>query len=329
MKSATSSQRLTLLVLRDAQHGVKQIQLSKPVLMAVPAIAILSLSGLIVSMQIHSSQIINNLEQSIAIQNSTNMKLEMVVNDRDEAIKRLQSEILLLSNEAKDMKDQMQRVTELEEELELFIQKHTTSMSTESISTAAEPLTWEPSQPTGGEFIAVHEADLPTLTKETLDEFDELREMLSTMESHIPNTLEKAHATQKRLDGTPTAWPTSSRVLTSSFGYRSDPFNGSAAFHAGIDIAGRVGDPIYAAGAGKVIAAEKGGAKGKYVIIQHPGGLQTWYMHLNSYNVSSGEEVTKGAVIGTLGSTGRSTGPHLHFQVLKQNQTVNPLAYVK
>ncbi|MNW10087.1 Murein DD-endopeptidase MepM [compost metagenome] len=71
------------------------------------------------------------------------------------------------------------------------------------------------------------------------------------------------------------------------------------------------------------------GARGKYIIIKHTNGLETWYMHLNAMTVAVGDKVSKGQQIGMLGNTGRSTGPHLHFQVVKQNKAVNPLGYVK
>ncbi|MNI63760.1 Murein DD-endopeptidase MepM [compost metagenome] len=79
---------------------------------------------------------------------------------------------------------------------------------------------------------------------------------------------------------------------------------------------------------GEVTASEQMGARGKYIIIKHANGLETWYMHLNGMSVSAGDKVSKGQQIGTLGNTGRSTGPHLHFQVVKQNKAVNPLGYV-
>ncbi|MNN76846.1 Murein DD-endopeptidase MepM [compost metagenome] len=120
-----------------------------------------------------------------------------------------------------------------------------------------------------------------------------------------------------------------SKRLTSNFGYRTDPFKGSAAFHAGIDIAGKIGDPVYAAGAGKVITTDKDSSHGKYIVVEHPGGLQTWYLHLSSIDISTGDTVTKGESIGKLGNTGRSTGPHLHFEIVKQGKQINPLPYLE
>lgn len=199
-----------------------------------------------------------------------------------------------------------------------------------------------PSQ-VGGEYIAVYQNEAQHMVEETKDDFAEIHGMLDEMVKSITQTItqaehennvqanlqaKKARAEKAKLNAT-ALWPTTSRVISSSFGYRSDPFKGLSAFHSGVDIAGNLGDPIYAALGGEVMAAEQMGARGKYIVIKHSNGLETWYMHLKGMNVSAGDTVTKGQIIGLLGNTGRSTGPHLHFQVVKQNKTVNPLSYVK
>ncbi|OKP74520.1 hypothetical protein A3844_24455 [Paenibacillus helianthi] len=195
----------------------------------------------------------------------------------------------------------------------------------------------------GGEYIAVYANDPLKLVRETKDDYEEIRSMLDEMMSRIPVTIteaqkantakatlqaKKAIAEKSRL-APAVIWPTQSKVITSSFGYRSDPFNGTSAYHSGIDIAGSIGDPVYAAMDGVVTTAEQMGARGKYIIIKHDNGLESWYMHLNGMLVSPGTRVSKGQKIGLLGNTGRSTGPHLHFQVVKQNKPVNPLGYVQ
>ncbi|WP_438347574.1 M23 family metallopeptidase [Paenibacillus sp. FA6] len=331
MKSTKTKQPLTLLVLRDAQHSVKQIHISKPLLIIVPTVAILSLTGLIISMQVHSSQAISKMEQEMNLQNIANHQMEITVSNREEAISRLQNEIIQLSTDAHDMKDKMQRVSELEEELQTFIKKNDTSMIPDEVSSKSPTtnLANDLSTHVGGEFIAVQTSDIIDLSQETKDDFEEIRKLIHSMENNIPRTLEKAQATQDMLAGIPNMWPTSSHVISSSFGYRKDPFTRGAAYHAGIDISGNTGDPVYAAGAGKVLHAEQLGARGLYIQIEHPNGLQTSYMHLSKIEVAVGDLISKGEVIGKLGNTGRSTGAHLHFQVEKKNKAVNPLPYIK
>ncbi|MGN7763009.1 peptidoglycan DD-metalloendopeptidase family protein [Paenibacillus sp. 22594] len=215
------------------------------------------------------------------------------------------------------------------------------SFSAVSAAAASPDGTFTPQ--VGGEYIAVYPNDSLELVRETKDDYEEIRGMLDEMMSRIPVTIteaqkantakanlqaKKAIAEKARL-APAVIWPTQSKVITSSFGYRSDPFNGTSAYHSGIDIAGSIGDPVYAAMDGVVTAAEQMGARGKYIIIKHDNGLESWYMHLNGMLVSPGTKVSKGQKIGLLGNTGRSTGPHLHFQVVKQNKPVNPLGYVQ
>ncbi|MGG3281755.1 M23 family metallopeptidase [Paenibacillus solani] len=322
MKTAKRKQRLTLLVLRDAQHSVKQIHLSKPLMIAVPAAAILSIAGLIVSLQIQSAHSISELERQLTLKSLEALKMEVTVTDKDEAIERLNKAIIQLSGEAEQTKAQMERVQQLEQELQQFIQKHgSLSGQTSSIPDAAK-------EHVGGEFIAVHENEMLSVAKDAQDDFEEIQQLISRMERHIPRTLDQAQETQEKREGMPSLWPTTSKRLTSNFGYRSDPFTGRSAYHAGIDIAGKTGDPVYAAGAGVVTAAERSGARGLYIVVQHPNGLETWYMHLSKIDVSVGDHVGQGETIGKLGSSGRSTGPHLHFQVVKNNRTIDPMPYL-
>ncbi|MFC7678333.1 peptidoglycan DD-metalloendopeptidase family protein [Paenibacillus sp. GCM10028914] len=323
MKNKRRKQRLTLLVLRDAQQSVKQVHLSKPLMIAVPAAAILSISSLIVSMQIHSARTISQLEQQITLKSLESMKMEVTVTDKEEAIEQLNKAIIQLSSEAAQTKTQMKRVKELELELQQFIQKYgSPGEDTSSLSLDNGNI--------GGEYIAVHENEMLHLAEETKDDFEDIQNLIKTMESHIPQTLNQAEETQSKREATPTYWPTHSKRLTSSFGYRTDPFNGRSAYHAGIDIAGERGDPIFAAGSGTITTAERsGGARGNYIIVRHQNGLETWYMHLDSIDVNVGDQVEQGQQIGKMGNTGRSTGPHLHFQVVKNNQTVNPLPYLQ
>jgi murein DD-endopeptidase MepM/ murein hydrolase activator NlpD len=116
---------------------------------------------------------------------------------------------------------------------------------------------------------------------------------------------------------------------TSNFGMRTDPFTGAAAMHSGMDFRGETGTPIRAAGAGKVLRAEVAGGYGNLVEIDHGNGLTTRYAHLSAFDVKADQIVPPGAVIGRLGSTGRSTGPHLHYETRIAGEASNPLKFIE
>jgi murein DD-endopeptidase MepM/ murein hydrolase activator NlpD len=134
---------------------------------------------------------------------------------------------------------------------------------------------------------------------------------------------------ERALDGIPSVVPASVRSITSGFGYRRDPFNGHAAMHSGIDFKGAVGSPIFAAAEGRVTYAGWRGGYGKAVEVTHANGLMTRYAHLSRIDVKVGQMVAAGATLGGLGSTGRSTGPHLHFEVRINDRAVNPRPFLE
>jgi len=128
----------------------------------------------------------------------------------------------------------------------------------------------------------------------------------------------------------PSEKPVRTAAFTSGYGVRSDPFRGAAAMHAGIDLAGPVGTPIYATADG--VVAESGynsGGYGNLVKLNHGRGIETRYGHLSSIMVTPGQRVTRGQQIGRMGSTGRSTGSHLHYEVRIDGRAVNPIPFMK
>ena len=114
-------------------------------------------------------------------------------------------------------------------------------------------------------------------------------------------------------------------MITSRFGMRLDPFTKIQRFHNGIDFANRIGTAVLAAKSGKIAAIGTNPTWGKYIIIQHPDGYQTWYAHLNKILVNRNEDVRQGSKIAEMGNTGYSTGPHLHFSIFKNGEPVDPL----
>ncbi|MDR0598182.1 MAG: M23 family metallopeptidase [Treponema sp.] len=116
--------------------------------------------------------------------------------------------------------------------------------------------------------------------------------------------------------------------LSSSYGWRNDPISGARRFHAALDLAANTGTPVKASMDGKVSTVGLNSVYGKYIILSHDGGFQTLYAHLNTVAVAQGAYASRGSKIGEVGSTGYSTGPHLHFAVYKNGKPVNPLEYL-
>jgi murein DD-endopeptidase MepM/ murein hydrolase activator NlpD len=171
----------------------------------------------------------------------------------------------------------------------------------------------------------------PQNVKMSVDQFYALRSQ--AMSGRVTRAIEGGLSSSftgdwTRLADAPSLWPIEGRV-TSSFGERQDPFNGEGAFHAGIDIAAAYGSPVRAAADGDVTATRMGAGYGREVSIDHGHDLMTVYGHLSSMIVVPGQHVTRGQVIGYVGQSGRSTGPHLHYEVRVHMVPVNPHKYLR
>ncbi|MFV0436233.1 MAG: M23 family metallopeptidase [Desulfopila sp.] len=188
-------------------------------------------------------------------------------------------------------------VNELNQRSELF------DAMMAKIGVKIKPGTSKNTPNSGGPFIALQ----PGIQGELLDRADNVLETIKAIPLGRP-------ATGK---------------ITSRFGPRRDPINSKRGYHEGIDVKGNTGDDIYATGAGVVTRACRNGSYGNYVEIDHKNGYKTAFAHLEKYLVAVGDKVKRGQLIGYLGNTGRSTGPHLHYEVLYRGKPVNPLKYLQ
>ena len=154
-----------------------------------------------------------------------------------------------------------------------------------------------------------------------LDKIQNKAQELSALESIM---LSHHIAQESKLEGK----PISSGWLSSYYGIRKDPFNGKPAMHKGLDFAGKEGQSVFATGAGIIIWSGSRYGYGELVEIDHGGGFVTRYGHNKKVNVKIGDVVTKGQSIAVMGSTGRSTGPHVHYEVIRKGKQQDPLPYV-
>lgn len=164
----------------------------------------------------------------------------------------------------------------------------------------------------------------------------DLEELLDQLEQHLADREQQVQALtsvindrQVKKEVTPAGRPIKHGWLSSHYGWRTDPFTGRRDFHGGMDFAGKLGSPVVAAAAGVVTSTRRRSGYGSLVEINHGNGYVTRYGHNRKVLVHVGDTVEKGQVIAQMGSSGRSTGPHVHFEVLHYGKSVNPSRFVK
>ena len=160
----------------------------------------------------------------------------------------------------------------------------------------------------------------PTMT-ETFENYNYLR-------SSKLSRLEPSWSQRLQTNVIPSIWPIDGRLM-GGFGSRSDPFSGEGAYHTGVDISAPTGTPVHAAADGRVEFSGFYHGYGRVVILSHGGNYETYYAHLSAANVTEGQEIRRGEALGAVGSTGRSTGPHLHYEVRVAGNPVNPYRFLQ
>jgi murein DD-endopeptidase MepM/ murein hydrolase activator NlpD len=147
------------------------------------------------------------------------------------------------------------------------------------------------------------------------------------LENRLDNLGETFQEHKEQLDATPSLLPARGWI-SSGFAYRTDPFTNKRAWHNGIDVSSPIGTPVYAPANGVIAFRGYQGGFGNLLEINHGNGITTRYAHLSKFNVSKGQRVKRGDLIAFVGTTGRSTAPHLHYEVYKDEKALNPMKYV-
>ena len=151
-----------------------------------------------------------------------------------------------------------------------------------------------------------------------------LNDLLQGLQSRLQTVRSDVDKRNQLAAATPSIWPTHG-WLSSSMGNRADPFTGERDFHPGLDISADKGDPIYSTADGKVTHAASAGNYGNLVIVDHGYGIETRYGHMSAFKVTTGQVVKRGDLLGLVGSTGRATSSHLHYEVRANGRILNPL----
>ncbi|MCP2605114.1 M23 family metallopeptidase [Candidatus Aminicenantes bacterium AH-873-B07] len=167
----------------------------------------------------------------------------------------------------------------------------------------------------------------PPITNKSLQTLDLITQKAEGIEKNLSTLLKFFEKQTIKLASTPSIWPTRG-YISSAFGWRRDPFTGKKSFHKGIDIATRYGNPIVAPADGIVLATRYDKSYGKHIILDHNFGFTTIYAHLSKFGVKPGQRVKRGDIIGYVGRTGKTLGPHLHYEIRIHNKAVNPYNYI-
>lgn len=174
-------------------------------------------------------------------------------------------------------------------------------------------------------YLRLHRQELAA--RKMQDFLSHLSESVRLEEVRQQDLLRALRENRDALASMPSIWPVVG-FISSSFGGRSSPFGGGGQFHKGLDISNRMGTPVLAPAQGAVILAARDGAYGNSVEINHGGGIVTKYGHMQRWAVQPGQWVKRGEIIGYIGMSGRTTGPHLHYEVRLNGVPVNPMRYI-
>ncbi|MFE5321356.1 M23 family metallopeptidase [Paenibacillus sp. NPDC056579] len=319
MKVKRINKRFTFVIIPDANSAVRRFEVPKALLYCAGAglIALLSVTLVLYVNHARTSWVTADLQSRIVSQEAV---YSTTVQEKNDTIEQLQNELIQLSQQTVEMKGRIDDIRKLEDEVRTITgaAKSTASAASSSVDSNAM----------GGSNRPVTDEEIKTLLEQTKQHLSSMNQEVAELQGSITDTKAKAVQAQELLRITPNIWPVDSRNITSGFGIRKDPFTYRPSFHSGYDIAAPMNTPVRVTADGIVSSTGSDSSHGNNIVVTHSKGLQTWYMHLNKINVKQGERVQKGDVIGLVGSTGRSTGAHLHYEVLKNGQSTDPKPYL-
>ena len=244
--------------------------------------------------------------------------LEHQLEQTERTVQTQNAQIVSMASKLQALQEDVRRIQQFDAKLRIMMNLDrdpapTSTADSEQISVA------------GQNFVPLHRQDL--LAKRMHSIAEDLSDAIHMEEIRQQKIILALRDNREFMVMTPSIWPAEGH-LSSGFGYRISPFTGQPKLHAGLDIANRVGTPIIAPARGTVTFAGWQGAYGNYITINHGNGISTHYAHMQRLVVKEGQVVNRGDLIGYIGNTGRSTGPHLHYEVRVGGVPVNPLRYI-
>ncbi len=250
--------------------------------------------------------------------------LEHELNKAKEIIKGHDSQMLGLTNKLLVVEQDVSRIQQFDAKLRVLMNLGDASSSTSGKADSASGASQYGAVLGNPAILAKHRELFTQYAYSLVDELEAQANLEELDQQKLVNFM---HANNDVLLSTPSIWPADG-FLSSNFGGRSSPFTGRGQAHKGIDIANRPGTPIWAPARGVVTFAGSDGAYGLSIVIDHGNNVTTRYAHMQKLLVKDGQFVQRGEAIGAMGSSGRSTGPHLHYEVRLGGVPVNPMRYI-
>jgi murein DD-endopeptidase MepM/ murein hydrolase activator NlpD len=308
MKAATKNQNYSVIIVSDAKSTNKEFSVSAKFIKN----AILAFSFLVVFFGFIIFQYL-----TMTLDKQKMKHLELDAKDKQQKISALSSTIDVLNQRLKNMETYKERI--------MVATGLTSPLALKEVGSGGP----DASNPFGGDFSSpqttlpgggLPQQNLLTKTKEIRENAKLIEESLKSVESMV-------NQQRLQLAATPAIWPTRG-YISGTFGNRVHPFTGRYEFHSALDIATQLGNKIIAPADGVVLVAETKEYYGKMIIIDHGFGYTTRYGHLSGFNVKEGQRVKRYDVIGYVGTTGRSNGPHLHYEVRYFDKPMNPNDFI-
>ncbi len=306
------SARYTIMMVRDRSSRVRRIRLSKSTIWTVVSFALFVLCGVVVA-GIHYYSVVEKVSENRGLR-SQNLELRNRLVGLHEKVASIQAVI--------------DRVQRFDTKLRIITQLHDPerhlAMGPVGSATEGDGAQGEFGTPAMVQAIGKN----PHLAVNLLGkQLDELASEAEEREGNIRELETYLRGQRARLSSTPSIWPTHGWV-TSDFGTRIDPYTKKRSMHRGIDIANQPGIPVTAPAKGVVTFASSNGGFGNMLVLDHGYGIRTRYGHLSQFKAHIGDHVERGEIVGNIGNTGRSTGPHLHYEVEVNGVCENPKNYM-
>ncbi|NOU96503.1 peptidoglycan DD-metalloendopeptidase family protein [Paenibacillus sp. LMG 31456] len=319
MKLKWGKKRYTFVIIPDANSSVRRFEVPKliPYIAGAGLLSLVIVTLFLYVLHARTVMVASNLQTRVYSQDTL---YATTVQEKNETIEQLQNEVIKLSKQTSDMKSQIDDIRKLEEEVQTIKGSDKKTASADPASTG---------KAMGGVMHPATQDEVKDMLEQTRTMLTDMNEEVDNLKNSIVNTKEEALAVQQKQRVTPSIWPVDSRTITSGFGLRQDPFTFRPTYHSGYDISAPLNSKVKVTADGVVQSTGSDSLHGNNIVVSHSDGLRTWYMHLNKINVDKGEKVEKGQVIGLVGSTGRSTGNHLHYEVLKNGVSIDPKPYLK